>query len=196
MERRTPSSARTKNPRRSRIRPPPGRSPDPHLRRLRHPDKAIPGLTGVWTSQESGNALVGTAASAVQRSEASKPDISTRKGTDFSRADTDRYKEPASATEVPARGQARRHRHPHLPFSHLPRLRPQREHRPQLLQPDHPLRHHGKASHVDATRTRQAARPECGRRIHLPSTSAQCSPARCCGSKRWTRCLAAQLGFP
>jgi lipoyl(octanoyl) transferase len=36
--------------------------------------KRVPGLTGVWTDSASGNAHVGTAASAVQRSEASMPD--------------------------------------------------------------------------------------------------------------------------
>ena len=38
------------------------------------PTKRIPGLTGVWTDAGSENAHVGTAASAVQRSEASAPD--------------------------------------------------------------------------------------------------------------------------
>jgi lipoyl(octanoyl) transferase len=68
------------------------------------PTKRVPGLTGVWTDAGSHDAHVGTAASAVQRSEASAPENSSqanhREGHDFSRADTDRYKEPASATEV------------------------------------------------------------------------------------------------
>jgi lipoyl(octanoyl) transferase len=38
------------------------------------PTKRVPGLTGVWTDAGSHNAAVGTAASAVQRSEASAPD--------------------------------------------------------------------------------------------------------------------------
>jgi len=37
------------------------------------PTKRVPGLTGVWTNAASDNAHVGTAASAVQRSEASGP---------------------------------------------------------------------------------------------------------------------------
>jgi lipoyl(octanoyl) transferase len=67
------------------------------------PTKRVPGLTGVWTdatSQDghvvaSHDAHVGTAASAVQRSEASKPK-NDREGHDFSRAE----KAPASAAEV------------------------------------------------------------------------------------------------
>src|SRR5580700_7104825 len=38
------------------------------------PTKRVPGLTGVWTDAGSNDAHVGTAASAVQRSEASAPD--------------------------------------------------------------------------------------------------------------------------
>jgi len=38
------------------------------------PTKRVPGLTGVWTDRGSNNAHVGTAASAVQRSEASSPE--------------------------------------------------------------------------------------------------------------------------
>jgi lipoyl(octanoyl) transferase len=38
------------------------------------PTKRVPGLTGVWTDAASNDAHVGTAASAVQRSEASKPE--------------------------------------------------------------------------------------------------------------------------
>ncbi len=38
------------------------------------PTKRVPGLTGVWTDAENHDAHVGTAASAVQRSEASAPD--------------------------------------------------------------------------------------------------------------------------
>jgi lipoyl(octanoyl) transferase len=41
------------------------------------PTKRVQGLTGVWTDDGSANAHVGTAASAVQRSEASAPDHST-----------------------------------------------------------------------------------------------------------------------
>jgi lipoate-protein ligase B len=88
------------------------------------PAKRVPGLTGVWTdnhslsfraeendsqnrSLESRNLLsagaatgrVETAASAVQRSEASQ-DEEDREGHDFSRADTRPDKESASAAEV------------------------------------------------------------------------------------------------
>jgi lipoyl(octanoyl) transferase len=71
------------------------------------PTKRVPGLTGVWTdatSQDghvvaSHDAHVGTAASAVQRSEASKPK-NDREGHDFSLAEKARGKEPASAAEV------------------------------------------------------------------------------------------------
>jgi lipoyl(octanoyl) transferase len=71
------------------------------------PAKRVAGLTGVWTDPRSGDAHVGTAASAVQRSEASAPehknepeDISDREGHDFNRAETALGKEPASAAEV------------------------------------------------------------------------------------------------
>ena len=40
------------------------------------PTQRVPGLTGVWTDAASNNAHVGTAASAVQRSEASQPEKS------------------------------------------------------------------------------------------------------------------------
>jgi lipoyl(octanoyl) transferase len=63
------------------------------------PTKRVPGLTGVWTDAASGNAHVGTAASAVQRSEASKLE-SDREGHDFSRAEKRQDKESASAAEV------------------------------------------------------------------------------------------------
>jgi len=71
------------------------------------PTKRVPGLTGVWTdatSQDghvvaSHDAHVGTAASAVQRSEASQPK-NDREGHDFSRAEKAPEKEPASAAEV------------------------------------------------------------------------------------------------
>jgi lipoyl(octanoyl) transferase len=88
------------------------------------PTKRVPGLTGVWTGNnslsfraeendsqnralESRNPLfagatkdhVGTAASAVQRSEASQPEHD-REGHDFSRANTGSDKEPALAAEV------------------------------------------------------------------------------------------------
>jgi lipoyl(octanoyl) transferase len=59
------------------------------------PTKRVPGLTGVWTDPDAGNAHVGTAASAVQRSAASQPETN-REGHDLSRADGDRP-EPASA---------------------------------------------------------------------------------------------------
>jgi lipoyl(octanoyl) transferase len=41
------------------------------------PTKRVPGLTGVWTDADATNAHVGTAASAVQRSEASKSEKAT-----------------------------------------------------------------------------------------------------------------------
>jgi lipoyl(octanoyl) transferase len=41
------------------------------------PTKRVPGLTGVWTDADAINAHVGTAASAVQRSEASDPEKAT-----------------------------------------------------------------------------------------------------------------------
>ena len=41
------------------------------------PTKRVPGLTGVWTNPEASDAYVGTAASAVQRSEASDPRTTT-----------------------------------------------------------------------------------------------------------------------
>jgi lipoyl(octanoyl) transferase len=71
------------------------------------PTKRIPGLTGVWTDAEAGDTHVGTAASAVQRSEASAPEYenmrdekSAREGHDFSRAKISMDKESASAAEV------------------------------------------------------------------------------------------------
>jgi len=63
------------------------------------PTKRVPGLTGVWTDAGTGDAHVGTAASAVQRSAASAPE-NDREGHDFSRANMSPYKEPASAAEV------------------------------------------------------------------------------------------------
>jgi lipoyl(octanoyl) transferase len=71
------------------------------------PTKRVPGLTGVWTdagSHEahvdgSNNAHMRTAASAVERSEASKPERDWE-GHDFSRADSAQRKEPAAAAEV------------------------------------------------------------------------------------------------
>ena len=63
------------------------------------PTKRVPGLTGVWTTAESDNAHVGTAASAVQRSEAS-PAERDREGHDFSRAEKRPDKEAALAAEV------------------------------------------------------------------------------------------------
>jgi lipoyl(octanoyl) transferase len=63
------------------------------------PTKRVPGLTGVWTTAESDNAHVGTAASAVQRSEAS-PAERDREGHDFSRAEKRPHKESALAAEV------------------------------------------------------------------------------------------------
>ena len=99
------------------------------------PTKRVPGLTGVWTTPEAMAMLdVGTVRLGSSSSEAAE--------------------RATPANHV--RSQTRRHRRPHLPLRHLARLRPQRKHRSQLLQPDHPLRHHGKAGHVDAARTRQA----------------------------------------
>ncbi len=63
------------------------------------PTRRVPGLTGVWTDAGSNAAHVGTAASAVQRSEASNPE-NDREGHDFSRAEKSPEKEPASAVEV------------------------------------------------------------------------------------------------
>jgi lipoyl(octanoyl) transferase len=63
------------------------------------PTKRVAGLTGVWTGPASNDAHVGTAASAVRRSEASKPEYD-REGHDFSRADISPDKEPALAAEV------------------------------------------------------------------------------------------------
>jgi lipoyl(octanoyl) transferase len=63
------------------------------------PTKRVPGLTGVWTNAGSNDDHVGTAASAVQRSEASKPE-NDREGHDFSRADIGRDQEPPSAAEA------------------------------------------------------------------------------------------------
>ncbi len=63
------------------------------------PTKRVPGLTGVWTDAEATSAHVGTAASAVQRSEASQP-ARDREGHDFSRAEKGLDKESASAAEV------------------------------------------------------------------------------------------------
>src|SRR5882672_5610613 len=67
------------------------------------PTKRMPGLTGVWTDSGGNDAHVGTAASAVQRSEASEPDHELehdREGHDLSRAEQSLDKEPASAAEV------------------------------------------------------------------------------------------------
>jgi lipoyl(octanoyl) transferase len=63
------------------------------------PTKRVPGLTGVWTDVGSNDAHVGTAASAVQRSEASEPECD-REGHDFSRAEKAPEKESALAAEV------------------------------------------------------------------------------------------------
>ncbi len=63
------------------------------------PTKRVPGLTGVWTNIEAEKTHVGTAASAVQRSEASKPE-NDREGHDFSRAKKSLDKESALAAEV------------------------------------------------------------------------------------------------
>jgi len=63
------------------------------------PAKRVLGLTGVWTNPEATTNHVGTAASAVQRSEASNPE-NDREGHDFSRAEKSPEKEPASAVEV------------------------------------------------------------------------------------------------
>jgi len=71
------------------------------------PTKRVSGLTGVWTDTASNDghvvgirdAHVGTAASAVQRSEASNPE-NDREGHDFSRAEKSPEEEPASAAEV------------------------------------------------------------------------------------------------
>ena len=116
--------------RRSRFRPPPRRSPDPHLRRLRHRNQTHPRPNRRLDESQihchpSGDGRLGPSCEV-----------------------------EASASEHDCRSQTRRHRHPHLPLRHLPRLRPQRKHRPKLLRPDHPLRHHHKASHLDAARTR------------------------------------------
>jgi lipoyl(octanoyl) transferase len=63
------------------------------------PTKRVPGLTGVWTDAATTDAHVGTAASAVQRSEASAPE-NDWEGHDFSRAERSPDKESASAAEV------------------------------------------------------------------------------------------------
>jgi lipoyl(octanoyl) transferase len=63
------------------------------------PTKRVPGLTGVWTEGSSHDAHVGTAASAVQRSEASAPERD-REGHDFSRAEKRLDTESALAAEV------------------------------------------------------------------------------------------------
>jgi lipoyl(octanoyl) transferase len=71
------------------------------------PTKRICGLTGVWTDDAGSDVHVGTAASAVQRSEASQSKHknepkgeSDREGHDFSRAETALDKESALAAEV------------------------------------------------------------------------------------------------
>jgi lipoyl(octanoyl) transferase len=76
------------------------------------PTKRVPGLTGVWTDARnqdghaagSHDAHVGTAASAVQRSEASRLENNLqehdREGHDFSHAETSLNKELALAAEV------------------------------------------------------------------------------------------------
>jgi lipoyl(octanoyl) transferase len=63
------------------------------------PTKRVAGLTGVWTDAGIGDAHVGTAASAVQRREASAPE-NDREGHDFSRADISPDQESASAAQV------------------------------------------------------------------------------------------------
>jgi lipoyl(octanoyl) transferase len=63
------------------------------------PTKRVQGLTGVWTDAGSHAAHVRTAASAVQRSEASNPERN-REGHDFSRAENSPDKELASAAKV------------------------------------------------------------------------------------------------
>ncbi len=63
------------------------------------PTKRVAGLTGVWTNPEASDARVETAASPVQRSEAS-PGERDREGHDFTRAERRQHKEPASAAVV------------------------------------------------------------------------------------------------
>jgi lipoyl(octanoyl) transferase len=67
------------------------------------PTKRVAGLTGVWSDAGFGDAHVGTAASAVQRSAASVPE-NDREGHNFSRARKAPKKEPASAAEVRTEG--------------------------------------------------------------------------------------------
>jgi len=63
------------------------------------PTKRVPGLTGAWTDAGSQDFHVGTAASAVQQSEASLPE-NDREGHDFSRAEKRPDKKSALAAEV------------------------------------------------------------------------------------------------
>ena len=63
------------------------------------PTKRVSGLTGVWTNREATTSHVETAASAVQGSEANKPE-NGRKGHDFGLAGKGQIEDPASAAEV------------------------------------------------------------------------------------------------
>ncbi|HEY6770625.1 MAG TPA: lipoyl(octanoyl) transferase [Candidatus Sulfotelmatobacter sp.] len=63
------------------------------------PTKRVAGLTGAWTNPETSDAHIVTAASAVERSEASEP-ADDREGHDFSRAEKEPDKESALAAVV------------------------------------------------------------------------------------------------
>ena len=107
------------------------------------PATRICGLTGVWTSPQ-------TMSSRAQR--------------------TIRLRIAAESRDLlsASASQNRRHRRPHLPRRHLARLRPQRQHRPRLLQPDHPLRDRHQARHLDGERTKPGTLAAGRCPFHLP----------------------------
>ena len=111
-----PAPTANENARSSRIRPPPGRSPDPYLRRLRDPDKASAGPNRRVDGQQLHCHS--------ERKRTIRRIVLWSRGTCCL---------PDAASERLRRSQTRRHRHPHLPLRHLPRLRPQRKHRSQLF---------------------------------------------------------------
>lgn len=100
--------------------------------------KRIPGLTGVWTALEAmDDAHVATAAPRrrIEQSSAEELTLNTE-------------------AKLAAIGV------PRVPLRYLSRLRTEREHGSQLLQPDRSLRHHDEAGNVDEERAGHRIRPE------------------------------------
>ncbi len=100
--------------------------------------KREPGLTGVWTDNNS-------LSFRAEENDSQNRSLESRN-----------LLSAGSRHERHPRRQTSRHRHPHLPLvtSHGFALNVNTD--LSYLQPDHPLWHHGKASNLDAARTRQA----------------------------------------